>query len=322
MSTFLRILVVGATGAQGGSVVRHLLRAGSYNVRCLTRHRDSPAALELARLGADVVEGDLSDRAALRAALRGCDGAFGVTNYWEHLEREFEHGRNFVDALTTSDIQHAVISTLPHAKALSGGRLAVPQLDTKGRIEEYARSAKLPATYVHIAFYYENFLDRFPPRRQADGHYVFGFPQGSTPLAAVAAEDVGGVVAGIFAESFWYRDKVVGIVGDDLRCDEYAESMHRVLGRPFAYRYVAHDAFAALGIPDARALADMFDFNRQYIPNRRGDLAKSRELYPEIRTFERWLRTHVPAFEHALASRDVSVGRPLAQERPQHLPGM
>jgi uncharacterized protein YbjT (DUF2867 family) len=302
MSTFLRILVVGATGAQGGSVARHLLRNGSYQVRCLTRRPDSTTAKELAGLGAEIVAGDLSNPADLRDALRGCEGAFGVTNYWEHFEREFEHGRNFVDALTASGIQHAVISTLPHAKLLSGGRLAVPHLDTKGRIEEYARSEGLPATYVHVAFYYENFLSYFPPRQQSDGTYVFGFPQGSTPLAAVAAEDLGGVVAAIFAESFWYRDKVVGVVGDDLRCDDYADVMHRVLGRRFAYRYIAHDAFAALGFPGARDLADMFEFNRQYVPNRRVDLAKSRELYPEIRPFERWLRTHAPAFERALAS--------------------
>jgi uncharacterized protein YbjT (DUF2867 family) len=301
MSTFLRILVVGATGAQGGSVARHLLRVGSYKVRCLTRRPDSAGAKELAELGSEVVEGDLSNPAALRAALSGCEGAFCVTNYWEHFEREFEHGRNFVDALTASGIQHAVISTLPHVKLLSGGRLVVPHFDTKGRIEEYARSAGLTATYVHVAFYYENFLSYFPPRRQSDGTYVFGFPQGSTPLGAVAAEDVGGVVAAIFAESFWYRGKVVGVVGDDMRCDDYAETMHRVLRRPFAYRYITHDAFAALGFPGARDLADMFEFNRQYVPNRRLDLAKSRELYPEIRPFERWLRSHAPAFERALA---------------------
>jgi uncharacterized protein YbjT (DUF2867 family) len=302
MSTLLQILVVGATGAQGGSVARHLLRIGGYRVRCLTRRLNSPAAQEFARLGAELVEGDLSNPASLRAALRGCDGAFGVTNYWEHFEREYDQGRNFVDALRASGIQHAVISTLPHVKQLSGGRLEVPHFDTKGHIEEYARGTNLPATYVHVAFYYENFLKHFPPRRQPNGTYVFGFPQGTTPLAAVAAEDVGGVVAAIFAESFWYRDKVVGIVGDDLRCDEYAEIMHRVLGRSFAYRYVAHDAFAALDFPGARDLANMFDFNRQYVPNRRVDLAKSRELYPEIRPFERWLRGLVPAFERALAS--------------------
>ena len=302
MSAIQRILVVGATGAQGGSVARQLLRAGSYTVRCLTRRPRSTAAEEIASLGGELVEGDLNDPLSLRAALRGCDGAFGVTNYWEHYEREFDQGRNFVDALMACGIQHAVISTLPHAKQLTGGRLSVPHLDTKGRIEEYARGVNLPATYVHVAFYYENFLAHFPPRQQRDGTYVFGFPQGNTSLAAVAAEDIGGVVAAIFAESFWYRDKVIGIVGDDMRCDDYADVMHRVLRRQFAYHYVAHDEFAALGFPGARDLADMFEFNRQYVPNRRIDLAKSRELYPEIRTFERWLRTHTPAFERAMAA--------------------
>lgn len=301
MSNFLRILVVGATGAQGGSVARHLLRAGRYHVRCLTRRPHSATAMEIASLGGELVEGDLGNPAALRAALRGCDGVFGVTNYWEHFAAEFEHGRNLVDALSSSGIQHTILSTLPHTKLLSGGRLAVQHFDTKARIEEYARGAGLPATYVHVAFYYENFLNCFPPRRQADGSYAFGFPQGNTPLAAVAAEDIGGVVAAIFAESFWYRDKVVGIVGEELRCDEYAAAMHRVLGRAFAYNYIPRDTFAALGFPGAHDLADMFEFNRLYVPNRRVDLAKSRELFPEIRTFERWLKTNAPAFERALA---------------------
>lgn len=77
MSNLMRILVVGATGAQGGSVARHLLRSGKYKVRCLTRRRDSSIALAVARLGAEVVAGDLSDPAGLRAALRDCDGVIG-----------------------------------------------------------------------------------------------------------------------------------------------------------------------------------------------------------------------------------------------------
>lgn len=302
MSNLMRILVVGATGAQGGSVARHLLRSGKYKVRCLTRRRDSSIALAVARLGAEVVAGDLSDPAGLRAALRDCDGVFGVTNYWEHFDHEFEHGRNLVDAIVGSGVQHTVLSTLPHTKLLSGGRLQVPHFDTKARVEEYARSGGLAATFIHVAFYYENFLSFFPPQRQTDGSYAFGFPQGSTPLATVAAEDIGGVVAAIFAESFWYRDKVIGVVGDDLRCDEYAQIMKLLMGRAFAYNYISHDVYAALGFPGAADLANMFEFNRLYIPNRRCDLLKSRELYPEIRTFERWLKGNMPVFERALAS--------------------
>jgi uncharacterized protein YbjT (DUF2867 family) len=296
----MRILVVGATGAQGGSVARHLLRTGRYQVRALTRHPASNMAMALQRQGAEIITGDLADPAALRSALKNCDGVFGVTNYWEHGEAEFAHGRNLVDAITGSTVQHIVLSTLPNTKLLSGGRLEVPHFDTKARIEEYARGAQLPATYVHVAFYYENFLNYFPPRRQHDGTYSFGFPQGSTPLAAVSVEDIGGVVAAIFTESFWYRDKVIGIVGDDLRCESYAEIMQRLLARPFAYNHVAHDAYAAMGFPGAGDLANMFEFNRLYVPNRRSDLNKSRELFPEIRSFERWLKSNTSAFEAVL----------------------
>jgi uncharacterized protein YbjT (DUF2867 family) len=298
----MRVLVVGATGAQGGSVARHLLSTGRYKVRCLTRHPESSPAMSLRQSGAEVVRGDLDDPATLRSGLQDCDAVFGVTNYWEHGEKEFVQGRNLVDVILRSDVQHTILSTLPHTKMLSGGRLSVQHFDSKARIEQYARELNLPATYLHVAFYYENFLNYFPPRRQADGTYLFGFPQGSVPLAAVSAADVGGLVVAILAESFWYRDKQIGAVGDDQRPDEYAETMALVLNRKIAYRYIDYATFAALPFPAARDLADMFEFNRLYIPNRRADLNKSRELFPEIRSFDRWLRSNTAAMERVLDS--------------------
>jgi uncharacterized protein YbjT (DUF2867 family) len=302
MANHLRVLVVGATGAQGGSVARHLLNTGRYKVRCLTRNPQSSAAMALAQLGAEIAAGNLEDPAGLRTVLKECDAVFGVTNYWEHGEREFAQGRNLVDAIRHSDVQHTILSTLPHTKLLSGGRLEVPHFDTKARIEEYARELDLPATYLHVAFYYENFLSYFPPRLQHDGTYVFGFPQGNVPLAAIAAADIGGLVAAILAESFWYRDKAVGAVGDDQRPEEYAQIMAHTLNRKIEYRYVDYATFAALPFPAAHDLANMFEFNRLYIPNRRADLAKSRELFPEIRSFDRWLRSNTAAMERVLDS--------------------
>lgn len=298
----MRVLVVGATGAQGGSVARHLLTTGRYKVRCLTRTPESSAAMALRQLGAEIARGDLEQPATLRAVLQDCDAVFGVTNYWEHGEREFAQGRNLVDAIHHSNVQHTILSTLPHTKLLSGGRLEVKHFDTKARIEEYARELGLPATYLHVAFYYENFLSNFPPRLQADGSYVFGFPQGTVPLAAIAAADIGGLVVAILAESFWYRDKLVGAVGDDQRPDEYAQMMALALHRQIAYKYIDHAAFAALPVPGARDLANMFEFNRLYVPNRRADLSKARELYPELRSFDRWLRSNTAAMERVLDS--------------------
>lgn len=256
--------------------------------------------MALARLGAEIVRGNLNDPAGLRFLVRDCDAVFGVANFWEHGEQVFARGRNLIDAIAHSNVQHTILSTLPHTKLLSGGRLEVPHFDTMARIEEYARELNLPATYLHVAFYYENFLSHFPPRRQPNGSYVFGFPQGNVPLAAVAAADIGGLVAAILAESFWYRDKVVGVVGDDLRPEEYAQVMARMFSRKIEYQYISHDVFAALPFPGAHDLANMFEFNRLYIPNRKTDLAKSRELFPAIRSFDRWLRGNAAAMERVL----------------------
>lgn len=296
----MRILVVGATGAQGGSVARHLLLDGKHKVRCLTRRPDSGVAMALQRAGAEVMAGNLDEPASLRQVLQDCDAVFGVTNYWEHGEKEFQQGRNLVDAIRHSNVQHTILSTLPHARLLSGGRLAVPHFDTKARVEEYAREFSLAATYLHVAFYYENFLNYFPPRRQNDGTYAFCFPQGSVPLAAIAAADIGGIVVAILAESFWYRDKLVGAVGDDQRPDEYAQTMALMLNRRISYRYVDHDTFAALPLQGAPLLANMFEFNRLYVPNRRADLSKSRELFPEIRSFDRWLKSNTAAMHRVM----------------------
>lgn len=281
-------------------MAKHLLATGKYQVRCLTRAQESSTAIALRRHGAEVVQGNLGDPASLRAALHECHAVFGVTSYWEHGEQEIQHGRNLIDAITHSGVQHTILSTLPHTRLLSGGRLSVPHFDTKARIEEYAREQSLPATYLHATFFYENFLGCVRPRRQPNGNYSLNFPQGSTPLAAVAAADIGGLVAGILTESFWYRGKVVDAVGDDLRPDEYAQVMTQLLNRKIEYRYMAPDAYAAQAIQGACELASMFEFNRQYVSNRKQDLSKSRELFPEIRRFERWLKVNTIAMERAL----------------------
>src|SRR5512138_3677678 len=133
------ILVTGATGAQGGSVADHLLRRGTFAVRALTRKPDSEKALALREAGAEIVQGDLEDIIALRTAMDGCQAVFGVTNYWEHFEGEYRQGRNLVDAVAASKVEHFVFSTLPFAKKIPRGVLEVPPLDVKGRLEEYAR---------------------------------------------------------------------------------------------------------------------------------------------------------------------------------------
>ncbi|HYR27239.1 MAG TPA: NmrA/HSCARG family protein [Thermoanaerobaculia bacterium] len=282
------ILVVGATGAQGGSVARNLLSRGKFNVRALTRKTDSPAAQALQELGAELVQGDLDDPASLRAAMEGVYGVYGVTNFWEHFDKEEVHGRNLVDAVAAAKVGHFVFSTLPPVAKATNGELKSPHFDIKAEHEEYARSLGIPATFIHVPFYFENFLYFFPPRPAGDGSYQFGFPQGDTPLAAMSVEDVGAVVAPIFEQPEAFIGKVVKLAGDEIPASQYAAAMSKATGADVRYAHVPREVFAALGFPGAEDLADMFEYYRVHIPSRAKDIESCRALAPELQSFETW----------------------------------
>jgi uncharacterized protein YbjT (DUF2867 family) len=296
-----KILVVGATGAQGGGVARALLARGRYDVRALTRKADSPAAQALRDLGAEVVQGDLDDPASLTAALAGCHGAFGVTNFWEHYAHEDVHGRNLVKAVAGAGIQHFVFSTLPPIASATNGALKSPHFDIKAAHEEYARSLGIPSTFIHVPFYYENFLYFFPPRPAGDGTYQFGFPQGDTPLAAMSVQDVGPIVAAIFEQPEKYIGQTLALAGDELPAAAYAETMSRRTGATVRYAYVPRETFAALGFPGAEDLADMFEFYRVHMPSRMRDIDTCRALAPQLQSFEQWAERNEGALRGLVA---------------------
>ena len=290
------ILVVGGTGMQGGGVARHLLKRRTFKVRCTTRCPDSQSARLLRQQGAEIVEADLDDLASIRRAVHGCNGIFGVTNFWEAYFREYDQGVNLIDAGAEAGVGHLVLSTLPSSRKISGGALDLPHFETKARMEKHARVRNVPFTFVHVAFYYENFLNYFPPLRQPDGSYSIGFPLGDAQLGAVAAEDVGGVVAKIFKSPAEFVKKTVEIIGDEMPAQQYAEIMSRVLGRKVTYSHIPRETYASLRVPGARELADMFEFLRVYTPSRCHHISKCRKLFAEMQRFETWLEKNVQQF--------------------------
>lgn len=288
MSNKPTIMVTGATGAQGGSVARALLADGHFSVRALTRNPESEKAAALRAAGAEVVRGDLSDAAGVEKALEGCTACFGVTNFWEHFDAEFEQGQNLVEAVVAAGIQDFILSTLPPVEKATEGELSVPHFDIKAELETLTRRLIPGAAFTHVAFYYENFLHFTPPQKQADGSYAFGFPQGDTRLAAVAVEDLGGVVAPVFRDFNSWRGKVIGVVGDDRPATDYAAVLSRVTGVTIRYNHIPREVFAGFGFPGAEELANMFDFNRRFILNRQDEFKMSKKLYPAIRNFDSW----------------------------------
>ena len=296
MSQKPTVLITGATGAQGGSVARVLLANNKFNVRCLTRNTSSANAIALAESGAELVQGDLENVDSLKAAMEGCYAVFGVTNFWEHFENEYRQGKNLVDAVAQSNIKHFVFSTLPDYYKLSHGQFAVPHCDIKAALQQYTKDLKIPATFIHVAFYYENYVNFFPFQKAEDGNYYFGFPQGDTPLSMVSAEDLGGVVATILDFPHAYMVCTVGIVGEDRPCVEYAAIMSKVLGINIYYNHIPRDTYAAFGFPGAEELANMFEVQRLYIPSRRNSLIETYGLNPSTQTFEQWLHKNKALF--------------------------
>jgi uncharacterized protein YbjT (DUF2867 family) len=295
------ILVFGATGAQGGSVARNLLARGHYAVRAFTRKGDSPAAQALKEAGAEIVEGNLDDQASIAAALDGVYGVFGVTNFWEHFDKEAQQGRNMIEAIAAAGVQHLVYSSLPPIAKETNGALKSPHFDIKAEHEDLVRSLGIPATFVHVPFYYENFLYFFPPRPAGDGTYQFGFPQGDTPLAAISVQDVGRIVAPLFEQPEKYIGQTLKLAGDEIPATEYAAAMSRVTGKDVHYAYVPRETFAALGFPGAEDLADMFEYYRLHIPSRAKDIETGRAIAGDVQSFDSWAQANADALRKVVA---------------------
>lgn len=292
-------LCVGATGAQGGSVARSLLRSGR-RVRALTRDPYGLPARELRALGASVERGDLSDLARLTELMEGCDSAFGVTNYWEHFGNEIGHGKNLVDAAMQANVGHLVLSTLPSPERLSRGCSFVPHMESKATIETYARNRPLACTFVHLAFYFENFLSWFAPRLGRDGGLSIDFPHGTTPLAAVAVEDLGPVLERILSERARFRGETVAVVADELCGAEVAAALTRALGREVRFLPRSGDDDARPTSAGADDLAARFAFDRDSRASHREEIEALRALFPEAQRFSSWVTKQAERLHGAL----------------------
>jgi uncharacterized protein YbjT (DUF2867 family) len=122
------------------------------------------------------------------------------------------------------------------------------------------------------------------------------------PLAALAVDDTGGVVTAIFENRAEFLGTTVEIVGDQMSAQQFAQIMSRVLRRKVTYNHIPREAYAALGFPGARDLADMFEFLRVHLPNRRAEIAQCRRLYPSMQTFEPWLQANARRFAALLSA--------------------
>jgi uncharacterized protein YbjT (DUF2867 family) len=298
------IAVVGATGAQGGGLVRAILADsnGGFACRAITRDPSKEQARALAGQGADVVKADLDDVDSIKKAFAGAYGAYCVTNFWEYLsgEKEKTQARTMAEAARTAGLAHVIWSTLEDTrKLMAPSDTRMPMLQEKYRVPHFdakdeanAYFAGLPVTYLVASFYWDNlYTFGLGPKKGSDGVYTWAFPMGNKRLAGIAAEDIGKVAYGIFKAGPQYVGKTVGIVGENLTLDEMSEKLSKGLGLVVKYHAVEADTYRGFGFPGADEMGNMFqvyrDFEKELLGARSIDVARS--LNPSLQTFDEWL---------------------------------
>ena len=301
------IAVVGATGAQGGGLMRAILadKSGEFTARAITRKPDSEKARALAAQGAEVVTGDADDPSSLEKAFAGAYGAFCVTNFWEHgePERELRQAVALARATKKAGLTHVVWSTLEDTRKdvpldddrlpTLKGKYKVPHFDAKGEATAVFEAEGAPSSYILAAFYWDNFIHfGAGPRRWHDGTVVLALPLGGQLLPGIAAEDIGGCAYGIFKRGPAVAGQSFGISGENLSGAEMAEKMGKALGQPITFVDVPFDAYRASGFPGADDMGNMFEYQMLLGPAflKARDPKLTRELNPQTRDFDAWLR--------------------------------
>ena len=300
------IAIVGATGAQGGGLVRAILADadGEFAVRAITRNAGSDKAMALAAMGADVVTADVDDVASLEKAFEGAYGAFCVTAFWEHFspEKETRQAMNMAEAAKAAGVKHVVWSTLEDTRkwmSLDDDRMPtlqekykVPHFDAKGEANQYFADLGVPTTIFNTSFYWDNIIHfGMHPKPGTDGTLDFVLPMGDAKLPGIAAEDIGKSAYGIFKAGPEYIGKTVSIAGEHLSGAEMAAALGQVLGRAVRHQDVPFEVYRGFGFPGADDMGNMFQFKHDFENDFRAprSIASSRQLNPELKTFAAWL---------------------------------
>jgi uncharacterized protein YbjT (DUF2867 family) len=303
------IAVVGATGMQGGALVRAILAdpEGGFTARSLTRKPQGDKARALAAAGSEVVAADLDDRSSLERAFKGVHAAYCMTNFWEHFsaEKEVAQAENAARAARAAGVRHVIWSTLEDTRRwvpLSDdrmptlhGKYKVPHFDGKGEADGKFREQETPTTFLLTSFYWENFIFfGSGPKRGTDGRLALTFPLGDAKLPGIGAGDIGKCAYGIFRRGEEFIGRTVGIAGEHLSGMEMASAMSAALGREVRYVDVPPEVYRGFGFPGADDIGNMFQFKRDFNDDFRKarPVELSRSLNPDLQGFKTWLGHH------------------------------
>jgi uncharacterized protein YbjT (DUF2867 family) len=296
------IAVIGATGQQGGAVLRALQAQGQFKVRALTRNPGKHR-----RLADEVVEADLDRPDTLEAAFKGAHGVFLVTNFWEQGTDELKQATAAVRAAKNAGVKHFVWSTLPDVEAISGGKLHVPHFTGKARIDRIVEEAGFANhTFVIAPFFYQNLVGVLAPQKQADGSLGWALPLNPSVRGIHMGDirELGDIVAGAFAHPDQAgHGEYLPLVGDFMSFNDVVDTLNRQ-GRKLSFKQVPREVFAT-SFPGAAEIAATFSYfeAHTYLGSDSNDqIALANKIAGRSPTkFSAWARVNFPvqAEEHS-----------------------
>jgi uncharacterized protein YbjT (DUF2867 family) len=291
--------VVGATGQQGGAVVRALQAGNQFKVRALTRnpgkHRE---------LADEVVEADLNRPETLKRAFEGTHGVFLVTNFQEHGADELKQATAAVRAAKEAGVKHFIWSTLPDVEAISGGKLHVPHFTGKAKVDRIVKEAGFANhTFVIAPFYFQNLTGVLGPQKQPNGSAGWTLPLDPTVRGIHMGDitELGTIVAGAFAHPDQTgHGEYLPLVGDFLSFNEIIDTLNRQ-GHNFSFHQVPKDVFKGF-FPGAAEIAEMFAYFQAHTylgSDSHDQIALANKVAGRQPTkFSVWARANFPALKN------------------------
>ncbi len=263
------IVVFGATGQQGGSVINTIITdpqlSREYKVRGITRDPFKPAALALKHQNVEVMPATLEEPASLKAALKGAHTVFSVTAtvYDEQLaEREVTHGKAIADAAVTAGAHYIIYSSAVPAYQLSGHEMDI--FDSKASVEAYIRTLPIHSAFFAPGIFMQNFGSMMAPQPTSDaGVYAITniiAPDTMLPLIDIVA-DAGRYVGAVLADPEMYEGKVLWAATSLQSMREVAAAIEKAKGRTVRYEQVDKEIFSGfLPATSAKYTVDMMQF--------------------------------------------------------------
>jgi uncharacterized protein YbjT (DUF2867 family) len=298
------IAVVGATGQQGGAVVRALRAGNHFKVRALTRN---PAKHR--ELADEVVEADLNRPETLKPAFAGAHGVFLVTNFQEHGAEELKQATAAVHAAKDAGVKHLVWSTLPDVEAISKGKLRVPHFTGKAKVDRIVKEAGFANyTFVIAPFYYQNLIGVLGPQKQPNGSVGWTMPLDPAVRSIHMGDitELGGLVAGAFAHPDQAgHGEYLPLVGDFLSFNEIIDRLKQQ-GHNFSFHQVPKEVFAGF-FPGAAEIAEMLAYFQAHTylgSDSRDQIALANKVAGRQATkFSAWARVNFPTSENSNPAR-------------------